>query len=66
MRVAAVVAALLLSGCASSAPAPLEGFTPPGLTEDSPGWDCRIHGNRVCGPGNDQGVAPGDYREGVK
>jgi Spy/CpxP family protein refolding chaperone len=54
MRVAAVVAALLLSGCASSVAAP-------GLTEDSPGWDCRIHGNRVCGPGNAQGVAPGDY-----
>lgn len=19
--------------------------------EDEPGWDCRIHGNKVCGPG---------------
>jgi hypothetical protein len=45
-----VIAALLAAvsvGCGS--PAPLEGFTPPGLTEDSPGWDCRIHGNRICG-----------------
>ncbi len=19
--------------------------------EDEPGWDCRIHGNKICGPG---------------
>jgi len=28
------------------------------IEEDSPGWDCRIHGNRVCGPDNAQGVTP--------
>ena len=22
---------------------------PPPILEDSPGWDCRIHGNRICG-----------------
>lgn len=21
------------------------------LQEDDPGWDCRVRGNRVCGPG---------------
>jgi hypothetical protein len=40
MRLVAVVAALLLSGCASSGPAPLE---------DEPGWNCATMGNRVCG-----------------
>ena len=35
-----------------------------GPTEDSPGWDCRIHGNRVCGPGNAQNVPAGDYSTG--
>ncbi len=30
-------------------------------TEDSPGWDCRIHGNRICGPTNNQGVPAGNY-----
>jgi len=32
-----------------------------GPTEDSPGWDCRVHGNRICGPGNSQGVPAGYY-----
>jgi hypothetical protein len=40
----------------SSTPVPT-----PVLTEDSPGWDCRIHGNRICGPTNDQGVPAGNY-----
>ncbi len=31
------------------------------ITEDSPGWDCRVHGNRICGVTNDQGVPAGDY-----
>jgi len=26
-------------------------------------WDCRIHGNRICGEGNAQGVPAGDYGE---
>ncbi|QGH75311.1 membrane protein [Mycobacterium phage Quesadilla] len=30
--------------------------------EDDPAFDCRIHGNRICGPGNAQGVPPGQYR----
>lgn len=31
------------------------------ITEDEAGWDCRTMGNNVCGPGNAQGVPPGDY-----
>ena len=31
--------------------------------EDDPAFDCRIHGNRICGPGNSQGVPPGQYRD---
>ena len=34
------------------------------ILEDSAGWDCRVHGNRVCGPGNNQGVPAGDYSTG--
>ena len=25
--------------------------------EDDPAFDCRLHGNRICGPGNSQGVS---------
>lgn len=25
----------------------------PAVTEDDPGWDCRLQGNRVCGVGSD-------------
>lgn len=32
--------------------------------EDSPSWDCITMGNRICGPGNSQGVAPGCYNDG--
>lgn len=31
------------------------------ILEDESGWDCRTMGNRICGPGNAQGVAPGYY-----
>jgi hypothetical protein len=31
--------------------------------EDSPQWECRTMGNLVCGPGNAQGVTPGDYSD---
>ena len=31
------------------------------IMEDEAGWDCRTMGNNVCGPGNAQGVPPGDY-----
>jgi hypothetical protein len=33
--------------------------------EDEPGWDCTVDGNRVCGPGNANGVAPGCYADGA-
>ena len=29
------------------------------IEEDSPAWDCRVDGNRICGPDNAQGVTPG-------
>ena len=31
------------------------------IMEDDPRWDCRVMGNRVCGPTNMQGVPAGDY-----
>lgn len=31
--------------------------------EDDPGFDCRIHGNEVCGPTGEH--TPGCYRDGV-
>ena len=31
--------------------------------EDDPAFDCRLHGNRICGPGNAQGVPPGQYAD---
>ena len=33
------------------------------ITEDSALWDCRIHGNRVCGAGS--GYPPGRYDRGA-
>ena len=42
-----------------------EGATYPGaVAEDSPGWDCTMMGNRVCGPGNAQDAPAGAYDEG--
>jgi hypothetical protein len=35
----------------------------PTVTEDSPAWDCIFDGNRICGPGNPQGVAAGCYND---
>lgn len=37
------------------------------LPEDSddPRYDCRVDGNRRCGPGNPQGVPAGDYSPGA-
>lgn len=29
--------------------------------EDSPAFDCRVHGNQICGPNNSQGVPAGYY-----
>ena len=34
------------------------------IYEDSPGWSCVDNGNKVCGPGNKQGVPAGRYDEG--
>ncbi len=31
------------------------------ISEDSSTWDCRVDGNRMCGPGNAQQVIPGCY-----
>lgn len=31
------------------------------VVEDGAEWDCRRDGNRICGPGNHQGVSAGDY-----
>ena len=31
------------------------------IDEDDPRWDCRVMGNRICGPTNVQGVPAGDY-----
>lgn len=39
--------------------------TPAGQTqEDDPGWDCVSMGDRVCGPGNSNGVPAACYDEG--
>jgi hypothetical protein len=34
------------------------------VSEDESGWSCVDDGNRVCGPGNGQGVPAGRYDEG--
>ena len=33
------------------------------ITEDESGWSCGDNGNRICGPGNPQGVPAGRYVE---
>lgn len=33
------------------------------VQEDEPGWDCKVNGNRICGPTNDQGVQAGCYND---
>lgn len=35
------------------------------IEEDEPGWSCRVDGNQVCGPTNDEGVDPGCYEHGL-
>jgi hypothetical protein len=55
----AVVGAVLAVVATVTLAAPVSAVSGP--TEDSPGWDCRVHGNRVCGPGNAQNVPAGDY-----
>ncbi|ARB11383.1 hypothetical protein SEA_CHORKPOP_64 [Mycobacterium phage Chorkpop] len=34
--------------------------------EDDPTFDCRYHGNHICGPLNVDGYAPGLYIDGVR
>jgi hypothetical protein len=34
------------------------------VQEDSPLWSCVDDGNKVCGPGNGNGVPAGPYDEG--
>lgn len=34
------------------------------ITEDESGWDCVSMGNRICGPGNDQGKPAACYDDG--
>jgi hypothetical protein len=57
-RLRAILAAILAVATVTLA-APVSAASGP--TEDSPGWNCRIHGNRVCGPGNAQNVPAGYY-----
>lgn len=37
---------------------------PSTIQEDDPGWDCTMMGDRVCGPGNSNGVPAACYDEG--
>ena len=52
-----ISAVLVVAAGILSAPATAAGSPP----EDTAGFDCRIHGNRVCGTGNDQRVPAGRY-----
>ncbi|GAS98822.1 uncharacterized protein RMCC_5787 [Mycolicibacterium canariasense] len=45
-------------------PAIITAHAAPTIQEDDPDWDCRVDGDRVCGPTNTQGVATGLYRDG--
>lgn len=62
---AAVPTALIVSAPAQAEPTTIDAPDLNGaLTEDSPGWDCRTGGNRVCGPASDDaGHTPGCYDE---
>lgn len=48
LLLALVAASLLTSGCKPQEP----GKPSSTIQEDDPRWDCRIHGNRQCGPPN--------------
>lgn len=43
------------------APAPVVEAQP----EDGFGFDCRMHGNQICGPDNPAGAPAGRYDEGI-
>lgn len=52
-------AAIAFGGIAMASHANAEG-----PQEDEPGWSCVDDGNRVCGPGNSNGVPAGCYDDG--
>jgi hypothetical protein len=57
-----LLAAILIGCDPTSALRSTEDRTAPAaVQEDSPAWDCRTMGNKVCGADNAQGVAPGYY-----
>ena len=60
MRRLSVALAVVLAALAVTIP-PGPASADTAILEDSALWDCRVHGNRVCGPGNHQGVPAGDY-----
>jgi hypothetical protein len=43
--------AVYCAGDRSSCWLEVEVVEPEVIHEDDPGWDCRVHGNRICGPG---------------
>jgi len=53
LTLALLVGVAVLGGPARPAPTVQVGTAlvlTPALQEDSPGWDCRVDGNRRCGP----------------
>lgn len=52
-------AGMLFFGLASAAQAVADP-----ISDDDPGWSCVDMGNRVCGPGNSNGVTAGCYDDG--
>jgi hypothetical protein len=54
---ATLTAAAILTLPAPSAPADV-------ISDDSPGWSCVDDGNRICGPGNDEGKPAACYDDG--
>ncbi len=52
-----IASALIAASVVSAAPV----YASP--MEDSPSWDCATDGNRICGPGNAQGIAAGCYSD---
>lgn len=51
-------------GTAYAAVSPQGDTATQGPQEDQPGWSCVDDGNRVCGPGNANGVPAGCYDDG--
>lgn len=59
----ALAGSFLLAGATGSITGVARADVPPPATpsDDSPLFDCRTMGNRICGADNDQNVAPGCY-----